>query len=147
MEKRTVLYIWLIFSYSASFGQGAQHAKIDLQRASVIIDSLDRKFAKYYFDGDSLGLYAMYTKDAALGASNGIEILATLGSMIRNSIENNTRNIEFTTTSLTSDSEFLIEVGLAQIKDDKHNLKGKFKYLVVWKQENGDWKLYRDIGL
>ena len=147
MGQRTVLYIWLIFSYSASFGQGVQHAKIDLQRASVIIDSLDRKFAKYYFDGDSLALYAMYTKDAALGASNGIEILATLGSMIRNSIENNSRNIEFTTTSLTSDSEFLIEVGLAQIKDDKHNLKGKFKYLVVWKQENGDWKLYRDVGL
>ena len=53
----------------------------------------------------------------------------------------------FTTTSLTADAEFLIEVGLYEIKDDNNNLKKKGKYLVVWKQENGGWKLYRDLGL
>ncbi len=31
--------------------------------------------------------------------------------------------------------------------DDRGNPKWKSKYLVVYKKENGGWKLYRDIGL
>jgi hypothetical protein len=38
-------------------------------------------------------------------------------------------------------------VGVYEIKDEQNNLRSKGKYLVVWKQENGNRKLYRDIGL
>ena len=67
--------------------------------------------------------------------------------MIRNSIKNDSRNIVYTTTSLSTDPEFLVELGKYELKDNKGNLKGNGKYLVVWKNENGNWKLYRDIGL
>lgn len=48
---------------------------------------------------------------------------------------------------MSSDAEFLIEVGIAETRDSQNNFKHKGRYLVVWKQENGEWKLYRDIGL
>jgi ketosteroid isomerase-like protein len=120
---------------------------IDLEKARAVIANRDKQFSKYLFNGDSLALVNMYTKDAQLGTSKGTEIPSTLGSWVRSSIKDDTRNVTFTTTSLTSDGEFLIEVGYAETKDSLNKLKHKGKYLVVWKQENEEWKLYRDIGL
>jgi ketosteroid isomerase-like protein len=135
----------VVFSFSFAFGQNL--ATIDLQKAGVMIDSLDRQFAKHYFNGDSIAIYSMYAKDARLGNLKGNEILSSWGAQIRASIQNDTRNIVFTTTSLSTDSEFLVELGAYEMKDGKGNSKDKGKYLVVWKQEDGTWKLYRDIGL
>jgi ketosteroid isomerase-like protein len=67
--------------------------------------------------------------------------------MIRSSIKNDSRNIIYKSTSISIDGEFIIEVGIAEAKDDRGNQKWISKYLVVYKQENGVWKLYRDIGL
>jgi ketosteroid isomerase-like protein len=67
--------------------------------------------------------------------------------MIRSSIQDNSRHITYTSTSINVDGEFIVEVGIAEGKDDKGNQKWKSKYLVVYKQEDGYWKLYRDIGL
>ena len=89
----------------------------------------------------------MYAKDAKFESLKGNEILLSWGKQIRNSIKNDTRNLIFITTSLSADSEFLVELGTYEIKDSKGNLKHTGKYLVVWKQEDGKWKLYRDLGL
>lgn len=137
----------MLFFFSTGFGQNTERTTIDLNTAKMIIDSLDKQFSKHYYNCDSIALYAMYTKDASFGAAKGQEILQVLGRNIRSSMKNNTRTIIFTITSLSVDSEFIIEVGKYETKDDQGNSKGKGKYLVVWKQENGEWKLYRDIGL
>jgi ketosteroid isomerase-like protein len=120
---------------------------IDIEKARAVIANRDKQFSKYLFNGDSLALVNMYTKDAQLGTSKGPEIQSALGRWVRSSIKDDTRNVTFTTTSLTSEGEFLIEIGSAETKDSFNILKYKGKYLVVWKQEEGEWKLYRDIGL
>jgi Domain of unknown function (DUF4440) len=147
MKKQTLTGLCLLFAFSTTFGQTSKEVPIDLKKASVIIDSLDKQFSKYYFNGDSIALYAMYAKGATYGSLKGNEILLSLGKQVRNSIKNDSRNLLFTTTSLSSDSEFLVELGTYEVKDNNDNVKGKGKYLVVWKQEDGNWKLYRDIGL
>ncbi|MBK5270578.1 MAG: nuclear transport factor 2 family protein [Bacteroidia bacterium] len=129
------------------FGQTSEQPTIDLKKARIIIDSLDKQFSKYYFEGDSVALAAMYAKDGSFGSLKGNDILSAMGKNIRDAFKNNTRTIIYTTTSLSTDSEFLVETGIYEVLDDTGNSKGKGKYLVVWKQENGDWKLYRDIGL
>jgi len=67
--------------------------------------------------------------------------------LIRNSHKNDTRTIVYTTASLNTDSGFLMEVGSVEIKNNRADVKVNGKYLVVWKNEYGDWKPYRDIGL
>jgi ketosteroid isomerase-like protein len=143
----SALCFYLVFTFSATFGQNPAPATIDLQKARMIIDSLDRQFSQYYFTGDSVAIYNMYAKEAKFESLKGNEILLSWGKQIRNSITNDTRNLIFTTTSLSTDNEFLLEVGVYEIKDSKGNSKHKGKYLVVWKQEDGKWKLYRDMGL
>ncbi|WP_297690699.1 DUF4440 domain-containing protein [uncultured Eudoraea sp.] len=147
MKKQTLRYLFILFSISAIFGQSTEQEKIDLIKARAIIDSLDKKFSKHFFEGDSLALYNMYAKGAYFGTSKGKDILSSWGGQIRYSIENDMPNLLFTTTSLTTDNEFLFELGKYQMKDSKGNLKGEGKYLLVWKQEDGKWKIYRDMGL
>jgi len=67
--------------------------------------------------------------------------------MIRNGIKEGTPNLIFTTNSLSTDGEFLVELGIYQSKNNEGIVKLSGKYLVVWKQEEGEWKMYRDIGL
>ena len=122
-------------------------AAIDMQKARTIIENLDKQFSKDYLDGDSLALAAFYSKNGQLGSLKGKEILSYWSRSIQSSIKNNTRHLLFTTTALTGDAELLVELGNYELKDDKDNLKESGKYLVVWKLENGEWKLYRDIGL
>jgi ketosteroid isomerase-like protein len=145
--KLILVCFFILSGYKSVFAQTNPPNRIDIKKAKIIVDSLDKQFSKYYFNGDSVALAAMYTKDASFGALRGKDILLAFGKMIRNSIQNNTRNITYTTTSLGIDGEFIIEVGKYEMKDDSGNSKAKGKYLVVWKQENGAWKLYRDVGL
>jgi ketosteroid isomerase-like protein len=56
------------------------------------------------------------------------------------------KEINLSTTDIKGDSLFIIETGNYQMKNDKGSLLDKGKYVVVWQQRNGEWKLYRDIG-
>ena len=145
--KSTLLCLSLIITFSITNGQNSGSETFDLQKARIIIESLDRQFAQHFYNGDSISLYNMYAKGASLENKRGNEILLSWGQQIRNSIRNDTRTILYTTTSLSTDSEFLVELGIYEFRDSKGNLKHKGKYLVVWKQEDGKWKLYRDMGL
>jgi ketosteroid isomerase-like protein len=120
---------------------------IDLLKARITIEKIVASFSLDYLKGDSVALAAYYTKDAMLGTAKGDEILSVWGRSIRNSIKTNTRNLIFTITTLTGDDEFLIDYGYYEGKDDKNQVKYKGKYVVVWKQENGEWKIHRDNGL
>ena len=121
--------------------------EIDLQKIRSTIEALDKQFSKDFYNGDSVALANFYSSDAKFGSLKGKEILSAWGSMIRNSIKDNTQNLLFTTTAFTRDSVYAIDLGIYEERDDKNNLKYKGNYLVVWKQEKGKWKIYRDIGL
>ena len=121
--------------------------KVDIQKARTIIEGLDKQFSKDFYNGDSVALANYYSSDAKFGSLKGKEILSAWGRMIRNSINDNTRNLLFTTTAFTGDSVYMVDLGIYEERDDKNNLKNKGRYLVVWKQENGEWKIYRDMGL
>ena len=144
---KSTLCLALVFTFLISNGQSSGAETIDLQNARIIVDSLDKRFAHHFYNGDSVALYNMYARGASLGSKRGNEILLSWGQQIRNSIRNDTRTIIYSTTSLSTDSEFLAELGTYEMKDSKGNSKFKGKYLVVWKKEDGNWKLYRDIGL
>ncbi len=121
--------------------------RIDIAKARTKIEGIDKQFSRDFYNGDSVALANYYSSDAKLGSLQGKDILAFWGRTIRNSIKDSTRNLLFTTTAFTGDSDYVLELGIFEERDDKNNLKNSGKYLVVWKQENGEWKIYRDIVL
>jgi len=124
----------------------------DMQQARSFIDSINQKFSEQFKNGDSVSLASHYGADAEIlfpkqEPVKKKDILSTWGSLIRDGIKNGITDFTFTTTDLTGDANFLIETGTYEMKDEKKNVKDKGKYVVIWKQENGQWKLYRDIGI
>jgi predicted ester cyclase/ketosteroid isomerase-like protein len=143
-----------IFFFSVCSGVSAQSTAVqsapdimDLQKARKTIENIDQQFSEEYLRGDSLALAAHYAKDGQLGSLKGKAILAYWGSSIRDAIRDSARNLIFRTTAFTGDGEYMIDLGVYEIKDDLNHLKDIGKYLVVWKQEKGEWKIYRDMGL
>ncbi|HPG12064.1 MAG TPA: nuclear transport factor 2 family protein [Chitinophagaceae bacterium] len=146
--KHLVIAILIILICNNNIiAQSTEQPVVNVEEAKMIVSDIIKKFADYFEQGDSVALAAMYTKDATLGSAHGKEILAAIGGMIRSSIKNNSQHISYTSTSISVDGEFIVEVGYATAKDDKGNQKYKFKYLVVYKQEDGQWKLYKDMSL
>lgn len=120
---------------------------VDMDKARSFIDSINAKFTEQVRNGDSVALASHYWPDAELLLSNsepikGKDILAAWGSMISMGV----KDFTFSTTDITLSGDLLVETGNYEMKAADNNLIDKGKYVVVWKQQNGEWKLYRDIG-
>lgn len=118
----------------------------DKQWAKSFIDSIGSKILAEFKAGDSVALASRYWPDAEFLQQNsealkGNQILSAWGSMTRM-----IKDFRFSTTDIVGGSEFLIETGTYEVKDEKKALIDKGKYVVVWQQRNGEWKIYRDIG-
>ena len=137
----------LIVGSQSAVAQASEKPVIDLAKARITIDSLNRRGAALFEAGDSAGMYKMYAADADLGGIRGVQILEYWGSQIRQAAIEDRQKMSFETRSLSTDGEYLIEVGLYFIRGKSGDVKGNGKYLIVWKQEGGTWKLYRDIPL
>ena len=147
----SLIFFFLFISSSAVLSQitktDSQLSAGEIQKARSVIENIGKQFSEDYLKGDSVALASYYAKDGQLGSLKGKDILSYWGRSVRYSIKNNKRHLIFKTVAVTGDSEFLVELGTFEFKDDNNNLKDSGKYLVVWKKENGEWKIYRDIGL
>ncbi len=124
-----------------------QNLTLDKKWAKSFIDSINAKFSEQIALGDSTALASHYWPDAELLLDNsevvkGKDILNALGGAIRMGV----REMTFSTTDITGTSTFIIETGNYQMKDGSKSLLDRGKYVVVWENRNGEWKLYRDIG-
>jgi ketosteroid isomerase-like protein len=120
----------------------------DMQKAKSFIDSINTKFEEELRNGDSVALASHYWPDAELFFSHsepikGKDIISGWGSTINMGLTDFT----FTTTDITADENFIIETGAYEIKGGNKKLVDRGNYVVVWKQQNGEWKLYRDVGI
>jgi len=119
----------------------------DVAELRPVIESRITQYAKYLLEGDSVSIAAMYASDGMLGCSSGEKIISKVGEWIRSDIENDSRHLTFKTITHNADGDLLIQTGTAEARSDTGELKYTFRYLCVWKNEDGVWKLYRDFGL
>lgn len=121
----------------------------DMQKAKAFIDSINSNWSEELKKGDSTAIASHYSQDGKILLANsepasGSGILSLWGSIIRSGVT----DWKFTTTDLAGDSNFLVETGEYKINDAGKKLVDKGNYVVTWKkQDNGEWKLYRDIGV
>lgn len=118
----------------------------DLSAARKTIEDADRQFEQAIQKGDSAALAAMYASDAVALPPNsesvhGSGILSLWGGFIRMGV----KDLTLHTTDLKGSADLLAEMGTYEVFGDNHKSLDKGKYVVAWKQENGQWKLYWDI--
>ncbi len=128
-------------------GASSNASSFDKQWAKSFIDSINTKISEQIAAGDSAKLASLYWPDAELLLDNsevvkGKDILNAWGGAIRMGV----KEMTFSTTDITGSPAFIIETGNYEMKDATKSLLDRGKYVVVWENRKGEWKLYRDIG-
>ncbi len=119
----------------------------DLSGARKIVDSVNQAFGTLVEKGDSAGIASLYASDAKLMAPNGPAIQGNSGiiSAFSGLLKSGIAKAELKTVDLWGTEALLSEEGTYALsgKDGKGLDKGK--YIVLWKKEGGNWKIFRDI--
>ena len=101
-----------------------------------------REYESNLKNGDSIALGNIYLEDAeiilsTIGRNN---ITKVFGSMIRDS----NAGSSFKTTKLWGNEQLLVEDGTGTWSHTNVTVVGRGRYLLIWKKDDGKWKILRD---
>ena len=111
-----------------------------------IIDSNNKKLCACVAAGDSAAAARCYANDARLMASNVDTITNDgLAAFWQGAIDMGVKDATLISDTVEVYGDTAIEVGKYVLYGDDRVTLDNGKYLVVWKHEDGDWKLKEDI--
>lgn len=95
--------------------------------------------------GDVQALGALYTEDAEV-VSRGPNTVgrANIEKVFEGMVRDSTTLCGFSTTGLWGDAHLLVEQGTGFFAKADGSEKSTGEYLLVWKKEDGTWKIFRD---
>lgn len=123
----------------------AAEASFDVSVVRQSIEVANKKLAEASLKGDSATVVGLYHTDAKIyppdmPAANK-EIM---GSMSASLPKMGIRTFTLTSTDVSGNADQVVETGTFEMGNGSKTVE-KGKYLVVWKPENGEWKLWRDM--
>lgn len=122
-------------------------SSFDIKQGEASIMQSNHNFMKAFQNDDSVGVANCFTTDAKLMGSNhpSIEGKENIRHYFSKIMEGGVAKIDLQTIQVSGDSSILAEVGTYLSSDKKKQQTDKGKYIVLWKQEAGNWKMYRDM--
>jgi ketosteroid isomerase-like protein len=144
--KKLLLGILVSASLFACTNQETKPA-FDLNNAKKEIEAANKEISDLLSKGDSVGAANMYSKEGKLMINNmpsitGKENIASFWS----GFTKMGADLSLTTIEIWGDENYITEEGLLEIKLKDGKIADKGKYVVVWKKEDGKWKLHRDLS-
>jgi uncharacterized protein (TIGR02246 family) len=115
--------------------------------ARAAIDASNAKFSAAVAAGKAADIAALYAADAIALPPNSDVVRGqqAIQKYWQGTLDSGVKEIALTTTDLEVTGDMAVETGTATVKDAAGKVLDRGKYLVVWKQAGGQWKLYRDI--
>jgi len=121
-------------------------SEFNLTTAKAEIEEANKNFMALVAAGDSVGLANSFTVDAKLMAPGGpaVEGRSNIQTAISGILQSGITAIDLRTINVYGTEDLIAEEG-------EHTLfvgdqaVGEDKYIVLWKKEDGRWKLFRDI--
>lgn len=116
-----------------------------LDSVKQVINSVNEKLGPAIAMGDSATATSFYTSDAEVYVPNMPKMGAKeMGSGIKQMPAMGVKKMALTTTEVTGGPDIVSETGTYVMSDSTKAIE-KGKYIVLWKKEGGQWKIYRDI--
>ena len=135
-------------SKTASESNTATETKpaFDLAAAKKTIDSINAEFGSLVAKGDSAGIANLYHSEAKLMGSNmpAVSGKAGITSAFAGMLSMGIGSATLTTNEVYGNEDIVSEVGVYSMSDKAGKEIDRGKYIVLWKKENSQWKLFRD---
>ncbi|MHA7129288.1 YybH family protein [Algoriphagus namhaensis] len=124
------------------------HSSItDLQEVREAIARSNIVYWQAFVQGDSSLFIDRYAKDACIMLPNAPSMCGEMAAQDFFSTAYKLmgiRNGKFTTTEIFGTGQYVTENGLFELRDSTNNLIDNGKYLVLWKNTEEGWKMFRD---
>jgi uncharacterized protein (TIGR02246 family) len=117
------------------------------KKVRAAIEAANQEFMDAARRGDLAGLVALYTEDGQVLPPNaevmsGPEAIQAFWQAIAGM---GVQEVTLETLEVEGHGDTAIEVGAYALSGEGDQMLDRGKYIVIWKQEDGQWKLYRDI--
>lgn len=156
MKKSILIFLTLMFAifFVACNNSATTDTKMaakdstgdDPERVKAYLKQEDLRFEEEMSKGDSTALAAHYGSDAIVMPPNseivkGSDVVHAWGGAIRMGV----KEFKLNTTDISGEGNFYTETGTFEMLGAGSKSLDKGKYLTMWKKDNGNWKIYRDI--
>jgi len=127
------------------FGIGAALAQQEDVRGAV--EGANRQFMATFGRGDAAATAALYTSNAQLFPvhSDIVSGQQAIEQFWQGAMTAGIREVTLTTQEVEAQGNIAYEVGKYTLSGEGGKVIDTGKYVVVWKREQGQWKLHRDI--
>lgn len=121
--------------------------KFDIGSVKTQIFERNKTYSKRFTTNDSLYYVDNYCADAVVMSPNfpAVKGREAIRKFFYNDGQNNEAIIELPDGNVYGDADLVVEDGIYNFPDGKGGSVDKGKFIALWKQEDGKWKLYREI--
>lgn len=144
-----VCFVVLLFSCNEGDRRSIENSAsaFDIKQAEASIAQSNQSFMKSFKAGDSIGVSNCYTTDAKTMAANMPPVIGRddIKHFISETMNHGIKFFDISTVKVWGDSSMVAEEGTYKISDSTEKQVDKGKYIVLWKPEAGNWKMFRDI--
>lgn len=118
----------------------------NLDSAKQSIEHQNAAFQTAFENSDSVGLANLFATDGKMMMPGSPSIVGrtAIASVVAKFMKMNIIR-KAKTIEVWGNGDLLVEEGTASLSDQKGTELDHAKYLVVWKMEDGQWKLFRDM--
>lgn len=146
MKKIILSILLLTFLFSCNKTKNTK-SEFDLAKAKKEIEAANQNLVELLAKKDSVGFANSYTEDAKFmgynqSSTEGRKAIQTVWTQNMNA---DATNISLTTLEVWGNETTITEEGLFDFKSKEGVTLDKGKYVVVWVNDNGTWKIHRDI--
>jgi ketosteroid isomerase-like protein len=147
---RYILFLLLtaaiISCQSKKAGEAAKSAfSIDSAMAHIL--KMNESYSQRFTTNDSAFYVERYCHDAEVYAPNmpSVKGREAIRKFFYNDGNNKEATIELPPGNFYGGPDYVVEDGTYNFPDGKGGSADKGKFIALWKQEDGKWKLYREI--
>ena len=111
------------------------------------IEAANREFMAAFDSGDAAGVAALYTENGQILPPNSDPITGKDGikGFWQGAMDMGLKTASLETVEVEQQGDRAMEIGNYKIFVDGGQMVDHGNYLIIWKQEDGQWRLYRDI--
>ena len=111
------------------------------------IEAADQLFVRTFNQGDAAGVASLYTKDARFMPPNAdfISGREAIQAVFQAFMDSGVKAVELECLEVEGYGDTASEVGRYTLQSQDGQVLDKGKFLVIWKNVDGQWKLHRDM--